>query len=424
MDDPLAAFRAVVGEPHARPAAAADAVDGVAARHVVEPGTIEETAAALRLASASGLAVVPRGGGSKLAWGAPPRRADVVLSTARLDQVLEHAAGDLVVRAQAGVRIETLQRRLATSSQWLALDPPEAGATLGGIVASGACGPRRHRYGTARDLLIGVTVALADGTLARAGGKVVKNVAGYDLAKLFAGSFGTLGVLVETTFRLHPRPEAQRLVLVELETPTAAAAAVGALEGSPLEPSAVELGWSSRPQAAGRLAVLFESVLEAAEAQATRAMALLAPFGQTRLVDEAGFTAEWRVVSGTGAAAPGDAAELKITGLPARLAETLEAALAASREQYLALSLRGRAGLGVWLATLEGEPAAIVAGVESLRLRLSEDARVVVRSAPLAVKQRVDAWGDAGDALPLMRRVKERFDPDATLAPGRFVGGL
>ena len=191
----------------------------------------------LRAAAEHDLTVVPRGSGSKLGWGAPPRRCDLVVDTLRLDQVLEHAAGDLVARVQAGVSLHRLGEVLGGAGQELALDPapglgaparaaldgavpggaavdgPDdgahpAGGTVGGTLATAAAGPRRLRYGTPRDLVIGVTVVRADGTVAHSGGKVVKNVAGYDLGKLFTGSFGTLGLIVEAAFRLHPRPAA------------------------------------------------------------------------------------------------------------------------------------------------------------------------------------------------------------------------
>ena len=233
------------------PAPAGTAVDGVPVARLARPGSVEEASQVLRAAAEDGLAVAFAGGASKLGLGNPPERADLLVSTGRLDQVLEHAAGDLVVRAQAGVRLADLQAALAPAGQWLALDPPEPRATVGGVVAANASGPRRLRYGTVRDLIIGITVVLADGTVAHAGGKVVKNVAGYDLAKLFCGSLGTLGMVAEVIFRLHPLPAAAAVVTLEVEEPAQAGRAVQRLLRSPLEPSAVELvvdewGWPGR----------------------------------------------------------------------------------------------------------------------------------------------------------------------------------
>jgi glycolate oxidase FAD binding subunit len=181
-----------------------DAVGGVVPREVVRPTTVDQVAEVLRTAAADGRTVVPVGGRSKLTWAAPPESCDLLLDLTGLDRVVEHVAGDLTVVAEAGVRLADLQAQVGRAGQLLGLDPPEEGATLGGVVSANASGPRRLRYGTTRDLLIGIAVVLADGTVAHAGGKVVKNVAGYDLGKLFTGAHGTLGVVVSTTWRLHP----------------------------------------------------------------------------------------------------------------------------------------------------------------------------------------------------------------------------
>src|ERR687898_581885 len=228
------------------PAPAGTAVDGVPVARLARPGSVEEASQVLRAAAEDGLAVVFAGGASKLRLGNPPERADLLVSSERLDQVLEHAAGDLVVRAQAGVRLADLQAALAPAGQWLALDPPEPGSTLGGVVAANASGPRRLRYGTVRDLIIGITVVLADGTVARAGGKVVKNVAGYDLAKLFCGSLGTLGMIAEVIFRLHPLPAAAAVVLgpvgsAAVAGPGGTDAALSQLGARPFEKAEVAL---------------------------------------------------------------------------------------------------------------------------------------------------------------------------------------
>src|SRR5256712_8909022 len=198
---------AIVGDGNIRPAMTADEVDGVAPVAVVEPGAAEDLAMVLACANRTGLTVIPRGGGTKLDWGNPPRHADLVLSTARLGRVLEHAWGDMTATVQAGCTVAQFQRTLAEHGQRLALDPlwPDR-ATVGGILGTNDSGALRTRYGSLRDLIIGITLALPDGTLAKSGGKVVKNVAGYDLPKLATGSFGTLGVITEAVFRLYPLP--------------------------------------------------------------------------------------------------------------------------------------------------------------------------------------------------------------------------
>src|SRR5271155_4482232 len=200
-------FRAILGSDSLRAATGSDAVCGAQPRLVLEPANEQELAAALRLANESGLAVIPRGNGTKLSWGNPPTRADVILSTARLDKIIEHAWADLTVSVEAGCTIHKLQSALAQHGQRLALDPlrPEQ-ATIGGVLSTNDSGPLRLRFGALRDLIIGVTLALPDGTIASSGGKVVKNVAGYDLPKLVTGALGTLAVITRAIFRLHPLP--------------------------------------------------------------------------------------------------------------------------------------------------------------------------------------------------------------------------
>jgi glycolate oxidase FAD binding subunit len=423
--EPLDAVRRAAGADHTRPGGAADEVDGVRPALVAEPGTVEAAREVMRAANRAGLRVVVRGGGTKLGWGAPPARLDLVLSTARLDQVLEHAAGDLVVRAQAGVRLADLQRELAPASQMLALDPPEQGATLGGIAAAGASGPRRLRYGTARDLLIGVTVVLADGTLAHSGGKVVKNVAGYDLGKLFTGSFGTLGVLAEVIFRLHPLPAAAGLAVAEVATPDQAGAAVRALMASSLVPSAVELDWPD-PAGPGTLGVLVEGVAPGVEAQTGAAARMLAEHGQARVLDPGEVDAAVAALGAPPWTPDPEVLGVKLASVPADLPVTLSAIWEVAGAHDLDARVRGHAANGVLRAALRGGDAATQAAfVTDARDRLAlGGATLVVQQATPAVKAAVDVWGPAGDAVGLMRRIKRQFDPEGVLSPGRFVGGI
>src|SRR5882757_1249187 len=202
---------ALAGNEYARSATAADSVAGVQPKLVVEPGTEGELAEILRLSSEAGVVVTPRGGGTKLEWGNSPARAGLILSTARLNEIIEHAWADLTVAVQAGCTIQRLQETLAQHGQRLALDPlwPEK-ATVGGVLSTNDSGALRLRFGALRDLIIGTTIALPDGTLASSGGKVVKNVAGYDLPKLVTGALGTLGVITREVFRLHPLPRNTR----------------------------------------------------------------------------------------------------------------------------------------------------------------------------------------------------------------------
>jgi glycolate oxidase FAD binding subunit len=414
-----------------QPAPPGTTVDGVPVGRVARPGSVEEAGQVLRAAADDGLAVAFSGGGSKLGLGNPPERVDLLVSSERMDQVLEHAAGDLVVRAQAGVRLADLQQRLAPAGQWLALDPPEPRATLGGVVAANASGPRRLRYGTVRDLIIGITVVLADGTVARAGGKVVKNVAGYDLAKLFCGSLGTLGMVAEVIFRLHPVPAAAAVVTVALDAPERVGQATRRLLRSALEPSAIELnldewGWP------GRLTVVFEGIRPGVGAQAAAAVELLGPVGEAAVAGPGETDA---ALSQLGAL-PFEKAELafKATCPPAELPAVLTE-LGGGGRQVGGGSVSAHAGTGVlWLASgaREGDlrddhpfVPRLLEWIAEARERLAaRGGSLVVVKAPLHLKRQVDAWGPAGDALGLMRRVKERFDPDRRMSPGRFVGGI
>jgi len=387
-----------------RPGSPDDAVGGVVPAEVVRPTSAEEVAEVLRAAHGDGLSVVAVGGGTKTSWAAPPTSCDLLLDTTGLDRIVEHVAGDLIVVADAGVRLADLQSSLAEHGQLLGLDPPEQGATLGGVVSANASGPRRLAYGTARDLLIGITVVLADGTVAKAGGKVVKNVAGYDLGKLYTGAHGTLGVVVSTTWRLHPLPPARRVVVLDLADTAQAGPLAVRLNRSTLTPSAVELiGEAGGP---GRLVVVFESIAESVAAQADAAVELLG-----------GGAASEDVPDGFGAR-PGGPADvvLRIAHLPTGLPSVLAALPSGAR-------VSASAATGVTYAALPADEA----GSALPRLREAVrpvDGTAVVLRAPDHVRDALDHWGPVGDSLELMRRVKERFDPERRLSPGRFVGGL
>ncbi|MGY1763936.1 FAD-binding oxidoreductase [Geodermatophilus sp. SYSU D00779] len=381
-----------------------DAVGGVVPRDVVRPTTVDQVAEVVRAAAADGRTVVPVGGRSKLTWAPPPESCDLLLDLTGLDRVVEHVAGDLTVVAEAGVRLADLQAQVGRAGQLLGLDPPEDGATLGGVVSANASGPRRLRYGTTRDLLIGIAVVLADGTVAHAGGKVVKNVAGYDLGKLFTGAHGTLGVVVSTTWRLHPVPPARRVVTLELPDTAAAGPLSVALARSTLTPSAVEL--IAAADGTARLVVLFESIAESVAGQARAAVALLGGGEESEdLPEDFGRR-------------PGGADDvlLRLAYAPASLSAVLGALPAGT-------AVAAHAATGVSYAAVPAGEAA--EALPRLRAAIApHDGTAVVLRAPDAVRERLDHWGPVGDSLDLMRRVKERFDPERRMSPGRFVGGL
>ncbi|TDD66771.1 FAD-binding oxidoreductase, partial [Actinomadura rubrisoli] len=252
-----------------RPGEPAEGVLGIQPALVAAPGNVAEAAEVMRVAAEMGLAVVPRGGETRLDWGAPPRRCDLLVDTHRMDGLVEHASGDLVAKAQAGLPMDRLGEMLAERDQRLALDVPLPGSTVGGTIAAGAAGPLRSLYGTPRDLVIGLTIVRADGQIARSGGKVVKNVAGYDLGRLFCGSYGTLGLIVEATFRLHPVPAARAWVTCGVNGAGEVYEAVQSVLHSPVAPSAIEyIG-------PGTVSVLVEGVPDGVAARARQLTGLL-----------------------------------------------------------------------------------------------------------------------------------------------------
>jgi glycolate oxidase FAD binding subunit len=405
---------------------AADTVAGVVPSFVASPSSTAEVAALLRAAAEAGLAVVPRGAGTGFSWGAPPSRCDLVLDLRSMDQVLEHAAGDLVARVQAGATIGQLSVALGSAGQQLALDVP-AEATVGGVVATGTAGPRRFRYGAPRDLLIGITMVRADGVVAHSGGKVVKNVAGYDLGKLFAGSQGTLGVITEATFRLHPLPAAVAWVTAEFGPAerAGAVAAVAAAANSPLVPSAVELDWPGGSQRPLRAGVLLEGTGPGVAERAKQMSELLAaPGGSVSVAETAPL--RWGGL-------PDSAIVVRVSFWVSALGPVLDALAAAGAAAGIRPAVSGPAGAGALYACLDPgtSDTDAVRFVTALRERVAASpgsggprgprAGVAVLAAPSAVL--AAGAGGAVPGLALMRAVRDQFDPDHRMFPGRMEGG-
>ena len=390
-------------------AGAGDVVDGVPARWVARPAGTGEVSALLRAAAALGLRVLARGTGTRLGWGAPPRELDLILDTSRMTAVLAHQVGDLVVTAQAGLKRAELQAALAPHRQRLALDGWDgADGTLGGTIATAAAGPLRYRYGSVRDLIIGITVVLADGTIAKAGGTVVKNVAGYDLAKLYTGSLGTLGIITEAVFRLHPLPETSRWISVTAGCPEQAADAVAAVRQSQHDPVALEV---DRPAPGGPVSVgvTLEGVTEGITARADGVARLLGEAARSPAVI-ADTPPPWWARAPHPPQGPG----VLLTGEPTGLRALLAAAPGA---------LRGSAGAGVFTVGLPDDDQLGANLAELRRLAARHGGTAVLRCAAPQRKAELDIWGPV-PALTLMRRLKDQFDPEHRLAPGRFVGGI
>jgi len=416
----LSDLQDIVGREHAWEAAESDSIDGMQPRFVAEPGSTDEASAILRLANESGLAVSPRGNGTKLDWGNPPQRLDLILSTRRLDRTLEHAEGDLVIRAGAGVPLARLQEAVNDTDQKLAVDPTAPEGTVGGLIAANDSGPRRYRYGTVRDLLIGITYILPDGTIAKAGGRVVKNVAGYDLGKLFTGSLGTLGLIAEGIFRLHPQPPAARIVILAVSDLDSLSDATRRIMNAQIVPSALEFGWELGH---GVLAVLLESIEPGVEVQAQTAQAVLEPLGKTRVLHGAQHESWQRLTTQPW---QGSTAALKISVPPTALAEMTRTVTSVCDRQRVVPRIVGHAGTATVLVRCSADAErALTSALVDLRTRaMGLGGSAMLLHASPSVKREVGVFGPTGDTLPLMRRIKERFDPRHTMNPGRFVEGM
>lgn len=364
-----------------------------------------EIAERLASCAADGRAVRIAGGGTRSGWGRSVAGAEP-LSTTGLDEIAEHSEGDFTAVLGAGVPFERAQARFREAGQMLALDPPATpAATIGGLIATADSGPRRHRYNAARDLVIGVTVALPDGTLAKAGGKVIKNVAGYDLSKVMAGAFGTLGVIVQVSVRLHPLPQGTATARFVSDDPDILARIASELAHRPLELDALDVRYHGGD---GMILARFAGTTAADQAAVLCAASSAADSGVVEDDEQlwAGQRAGQRSADGT---------IVRVSALPTELPDVLRAAEATGA------SVVGRAGVGVSYLTL---PADAADSVERLRADMGP-ATCTVLDAPAGLRAAIDPWGGADDgALALARRVKERFDPARICNPGLFLGGI
>lgn len=405
-----------------------DAVAGVRPQIVVEPVNEQEVSAVLAFANQEGLRVLVRGGGTQLGIGFPPTGGDILLSTVRLNQLVEHAPHDMTATVQAGLRLTDLQSTLAHARQWLALDPVlEPTATIGGIIATNASGPRRLRYGGVRDQIIGIRVVLPDGTIAKGGGKVVKNVAGYDLSKLFTGALGTLGVIVAATFRLYPIAAASRTVVLAAPSLVPLCDLAMRVNGSTLVPTVLDILSPTTQGGEYRLVVRFEMEQEAVDDQAAALIEMATDLTNTsQMIADEAEEQLWSQVAGH-VAAPSSSQTtliLKASVLLTEVVHWLESLQHTTQQANLHVRWRAHAGHGLIFASLTGDEAALIGAVDELRQAATScQGSLVVVDAPPALQRQIDVWGSSS-ALEVMRRLKARFDPVATLNPGRFVGGI
>ena len=387
-------------------------VDGLLPSTVMRPEDADDAARGLRLCDLAPAAVVVWGGGTQMALGAPPHKYEVAFSTERMTRLLEYEPADLTCRVEAGMRLSDLQAALGAQGQRLPLDPPHPErATVGGMVAANTNGLTRGRYGTVRDWVIGIAVAYPSGKVARAGGKVVKNVAGYDLMKLHIGALGTLGVVAEVNFKVQARPEMEATLLAQFDAPETTLEVGLKLAHQYLAPAAAVVldsdadGWT--------LALKFEGY--AREVQAAKDQAV-------RFVREAGGTLDaaevppafWDAARDWSTPADDDVVLRAIVPLTSS-----PRVMAAVPPDARVLAQPASGLVDVRLAA----PSAAEA-LSRLRLAAGADGQVVVIAAPAALKQDLDVWGPPPPGFPIMRALKQALDPNGILNPGRFVGGI
>ena len=391
----------------------------VPAGQVVTPADLRETVAILRAGAARKTAFAFVGGGTELGFGNPPARVDTLVRTERLKRVVEYAPSDMVVTVEAGLTLAALQRALLPQRQRLALDAPlPERATIGGLLATGSFGPRRARYGRLRDLIVGISIVRADGEQVRGGGKVVKNVAGFDLPKLMVGSFGTLGMIATATFRLHPLPESARWIRAGPLDAAQLRDIVVAVGARQLEPAAY---LAERTDGRYVLYALFEGFPSGVDEQVSALTELLA-----KRAIECSVAGENAVAAIDESARSRGELRLRISAPAACFEEVDRAALDPLQRTLEACSLAVYPSLGIAFAA--GKVADASATTEALvaarRFVEGLGGNLVLTEVPDSLGQVVDRFGTLPPSFGIMRRLKERFDPDRRLNPGRFAGGL
>ncbi len=424
------------------------AVDGVTPQAVVFAKDVATVSTVLKLAAAEKLAVTARGGGTAMAQGYRPERLDIVVSTRRMERLLEHEPAEMTATVEAGMTLGTLNAILEKDGQWLPLEVPLPNrATLGGVLAANCSGAHRFGYGTARDRLLGLKVVDASGTVVKGGGKVVKNVAGYDLPKLFIGSLGTLGVIVEATFKLAPLPQMKQAILGAFTELEEAMEAARALLASGLRPTALELlntvtmahlatrcGVPSMSDRRFFLAMDVSNGPTTVQRQSLQAHRIIVEAGGKSLLIEDAFTYEgfWRALADIGRTEDRPASmQTKASLLMSDLARLVHGAEALAESSRMEVAVAASLAAGVlrcsWWGLLGGpaEPTMLIESVGTLRKAATNlNGTFIVESCDWNLKRSVDVWGPKPAGFGVMQRVKEQFDPQRILSPGRFVGGL
>lgn len=408
LEEGLAQISAIVGPEHA----------GIRGGFLAAAaGDTQQIAQMLRLARANGLVVMPTGGSTKLRWGNPVV-PEIELSLHRMNALSNHAWQDMTCTVAAGCPWAAMQAELRQHGQMVALDPlwPDS-ATVGGVIASNDSGALRLKFGGLRDLIIGMTIVLADGTIAKSGGKVVKNVAGYDLHKLITGSFGTLGVIAEVNFRLHPVEEHVRtwsVMAPDAATPNFFAEPLRALMDSQMTPSCLQLR-AIKDECA--LDIRIAGIPDCLDEYSERIQSLCAE-GALSEAGEGVWEARQRLFDGSAAVV------LKVSLLPSEVCSVSSEVKQWAADEGHEIDVVAQAR-GLMTVALSSAPDAAIGLVERLRKRVAHSGgSAIVLQMPDSLRGKVNAWGPDPNALALMREIKRRFDPERILNPGRFVGGI
>lgn len=429
----------IVGESGILPEAqiAAYAFDGHVPKVVVLPASVQEIQEVLRFASKKDLSVMPAGAGTKLGIGNLPENVDIVLATTRLNRVVEYEPADLTVTVEAGIRLAALQSVLAQHQQYLALDPPYADrGTLGGIVATNASGSLRMRYGTARNQVLGLRVVHANGTAVKSGGKVVKNVAGYDLNKLYIGAFGTLGIITEVTLKLAPIPAYEAILTADFQDVQSAVDTGLNIVGSQTLPMFVNLfinadvGGGKTDKKKPTLVVGFSGDPETVAWQLAQGQGIMEQNGVLSVTITEGEsrghlqeTIREFPARDTNTEDIIAKVNLKRTDIAEFAAQVIDASWARDA-QVMALLGSGILYLSIPV-TSETDFRRLANTLTQLRQSATEvRGNLIVETAPPELKQHIDVWGTVGDTLGLMQQVKTRFDAEGLLNPGRFISDI
>ena len=393
-------------------------LDGLRPKLVARPGSADEVAACLKLCAEAGLAVVPAGNMTWLDSGNPLRRADVVLSLARMRRVIDYSPPDLTATVEAGLTLREFNTLASESRQWLPLDPPGlTSATLGAIAACNSSGALRLGFGTPRDYVIGLKLAHADGTQSKSGGRVVKNVAGYDMNKLYVGSYGTLAIITELTLKLRPLPEQNATILITAKYRGPLFQFARRILESELQPASVVLARGLVPSVDDAMLIQFIDNKAAVEYQLDWIKRAIDENLQATELRDKDSERVWRSLDDLDQRTIGVRLSVPLMSVP----EQLEKALLANFECVASADV----GTGIIRLAFDGEKREVIDQVRSLRANIaSSGGTLFVEKAPPEIRREADAWGDAGATASLMRSIKEKFDPQSILNPGKFVAGI